>query len=178
RGSFVGSLWGFCTPLPACGELPEGSIGSCTLSAQKRVQTGHFMHLRLPHHARDLGAALGVPPASLSYRTGRSIHSMSGAHVCAISLPPLLGEPFGGCECLISVGIDRHPRELAVFPHPHDPPFQLEKEVGGRTPVADLEGVYDPVAEVLDVIDLDPVLVQRSDPPLVEPTNRRWTPVA
>src|SRR5262249_31122576 len=92
-------------------------------------------------------------------------------------LPPLLGEPFGGGSGLVDVGIGRHPRELAVLPYPDDPAPQLKREVGVMTPVADLDGVYDPVAQIHDVLYYDPELVKGSDPLRVKPTNSVWTRV-
>src|SRR5262249_25649866 len=92
-------------------------------------------------------------------------------------LPPLLCELLGVCECLIAVGVDGHPCELAVFPHSYDPAFQRKREAGRTTPVAALDGVYDPVAEVLDFVDHNPEFVQGLDPLLVKATNRLWTRV-
>src|SRR5262245_9031600 len=70
-------------------------------------------------------------------------------------LPPFLGEQFGGCAGLVDVGIDRHPHELVVLPYPDHPAFQLKREVGVMTPVAGLDCVYDPVAQIRDVLDRD-----------------------
>jgi len=94
-----------------------------------------------------------------------------------IAYPPFLGEAFGGSTGLVDVGVEGHSREHAVYPYEDRCGSQLNVATAGGSPVGDLYDMYDPIAEVLHLLNLHPILIKTPEPVLGKPTYRLRTRV-